>query len=122
MHLEPPAAVMEIAQQLRDRGYDAWAVGGAVRDALLGLPHADWDLATNARPDEVRRVFRRTVPIGVEHGTVGVLARDGVLYEVTTFRRDVETDGCTQWSSSPTPLKRTLGAATSQSTRSPGTP
>jgi tRNA nucleotidyltransferase/poly(A) polymerase len=93
MLLNPPPAVLDIARQLRDRGFDAWAVGGAVRDALLGLPHADWDLATNARPDEVRRVFRRTVPIGVEHGTVGVLARDGVLYEVTTFRRDVETDG-----------------------------
>jgi len=93
MHLNPPRAVIDIAQQLRDRGYDTWAVGGAVRDALLGLPHADWDLATSARPDDVRRVFQRTVPIGVEHGTVGVLARDGVLYEVTTFRRDVETDG-----------------------------
>ena len=93
MHLNPPQAVIDIARQLRDRGYDTWAVGGAVRDALLGLPHADWDLATNARPEEVRRVFKRTVPIGIEHGTVGVLARDGVLYEVTTFRRDVETDG-----------------------------
>ncbi|NJD11559.1 MAG: polynucleotide adenylyltransferase [Gemmatimonadetes bacterium] len=93
MRLNPPRAVLDIARQLRDRGYDTWAVGGAVRDALLGLPHADWDLATNARPEEVRGVFKRTVPIGMEHGTVGVLARDGVLYEVTTFRRDVETDG-----------------------------
>ena len=93
MRLTPPRAVIDIARQLRDRGYDTWAVGGAVRDSLLGLPHADWDLATNARPEEVRRVFKRTVPIGLEHGTVGVLGRDGVLYEVTTFRRDVATDG-----------------------------
>ncbi|HKJ03595.1 MAG TPA: CCA tRNA nucleotidyltransferase, partial [Longimicrobiales bacterium] len=56
-------------------------------------PSGDWDLATHARPEEVRRIFRRTVPLGVEHGTVGVLSDDGVMYEVTTFRRDVETDG-----------------------------
>jgi tRNA nucleotidyltransferase/poly(A) polymerase len=68
-------------------------VGGAVRDALLGRPHADWDLATAARPEEVRRLFKRTVPHGIEFGTVGVLDQDGVMHEVTTFRRDVQTDG-----------------------------
>lgn len=89
----PPRAVVEIAQRLDEHGYEAWAVGGAVRDALAGRRGGDWDLATDARPDQVRRLFRRTVPVGIEHGTVGVLARDGVLYEVTTFRRDVETHG-----------------------------
>jgi tRNA nucleotidyltransferase (CCA-adding enzyme) len=93
MRLAPPPAVLDIAQKLDRAGHDVWAVGGAVRDALVGGAAGDWDLATSARPDEVRRIFRRTVPIGVEHGTVGVLARDGVLYEVTTFRRDVETFG-----------------------------
>lgn len=93
MQLAPPAAVVDIARRLAAAGFEAWAVGGAVRDAVAGLSGGDWDLATNARPDEVRRVFRRTVPIGIEHGTVGVLARDGVLYEVTTFRRDVQTFG-----------------------------
>lgn len=93
MQLNPPAAVTTIAQKLHKAGHDAWAVGGAVRDALLGLPVGDWDLATSARPEEVRRIFRRTVPVGIEHGTVGVLAADGVMYEVTTFRRDVETTG-----------------------------
>lgn len=93
MDLNAPDAVLEIARKLRDRGFEAWAVGGAVRDRLLGIPHADWDLATNARPEEVRQIFRRTVPVGIEHGTVGVLARDGVMYELTTYRRDVETDG-----------------------------
>jgi tRNA nucleotidyltransferase (CCA-adding enzyme) len=93
MKLDPPAAVLEIARSLHGAGHDVWAVGGAVRDALLGGTVGDWDLATSARPEEVRRVFRRTVPIGIEHGTVGVIARDGVLYEVTTFRRDVETFG-----------------------------
>lgn len=68
-------------------------MGGAVRDAVLGRPSEDWDLATRATPAEMRRLFRRTVPLGVEHGTVGILSEDGVMYEVTTFRRDVETDG-----------------------------
>jgi tRNA nucleotidyltransferase (CCA-adding enzyme) len=93
MQLQPPAAVLDIAQKLNRAGHDVWAVGGAVRDALIGQPGGDWDLATSARPADVRRIFRRTVPIGIEHGTVGVLAEDGVLYEVTTFRRDVETSG-----------------------------
>jgi tRNA nucleotidyltransferase/poly(A) polymerase len=93
MKLHPPAAVLDIARRLDDAGRQAWAVGGAVRDALLGQSGVDWDIATDARPDEVRRIFRRTVPIGIEHGTVGVLANDDVMYEVTTFRRDVETFG-----------------------------
>jgi tRNA nucleotidyltransferase/poly(A) polymerase len=93
LQLRPPAAVLDIAQQLDRAGHDVWAVGGAVRDGLLGLPGGDWDLATSARPEQVRRIFRRTVPVGIEHGTIGVLAPDGVMYEVTTFRRDVETFG-----------------------------
>ena len=90
---DPPGGFTEVAEGLESHGHEAWAVGGAVRDAVLGETRADWDLATDARPEEVRRVFRRTVPIGVEHGTVGVLASDDVMYEVTTFRLDVETDG-----------------------------
>ena len=82
-----------ITRTLESAGYETWAVGGAIRDALMGHPSDDWDLATRARPEEMRRIFRRTVPIGVEHGTVGILSDDGVMYEVTTFRRDVETDG-----------------------------
>jgi tRNA nucleotidyltransferase/poly(A) polymerase len=88
-----PGAVRWIARTLEEAGYETWAVGGAVRDALLGRPSVDWDLATRATPKQVRRTFRRTVPIGIDHGTVGVLSRDGVMYEVTTFRKDVETDG-----------------------------
>jgi tRNA nucleotidyltransferase (CCA-adding enzyme) len=93
MQIDAPDAVHEIARKLAKAGHDVWAVGGAVRDALLGLPVGDWDLATSARPEDVRSIFRRTVPVGIEHGTVGVLASDGVMYEVTTFRRDVETTG-----------------------------
>ena len=93
VQLKVPPAVRAIAQKLEDAGFETWAVGGAVRDALLGLGGSDWDLATRARPDEVRRIFKRTIPVGIEHGTVGVLAQDGIMYEVTTFRRDVETFG-----------------------------
>jgi tRNA nucleotidyltransferase (CCA-adding enzyme) len=89
----PPGAVRWITSTLEGAGYETWAVGGAVRDALLGLPVKDWDLTTAAPPGRVRSLFPRTIPVGIEHGTVGVLARDGTLYEVTTFRRDVETDG-----------------------------
>jgi tRNA nucleotidyltransferase (CCA-adding enzyme) len=93
--LRPPTTVLEIAQRLESEGFEAWCVGGAVRDALLGETHLDWDLATSATPDEVRRVFgpRRTIPVGIEFGTVGVLDRVGAMHEVTTFRRDVKTDG-----------------------------
>lgn len=88
-----PGAVRWIARTLEEAGFETWAVGGAVRDWLSGTPTGDWDLTTKATPSEVQRLFRRTVPLGVEHGTVGVLSREGGLYEVTTFRRDVETTG-----------------------------
>ncbi len=93
--LQPPEAVLEIADGLERAGFEAWCVGGAIRDALLGHPDLDWDLATSAKPPEVRQLFghRRTIPVGVEFGTVGVLDRHGVMHEVTTFRRDVRTDG-----------------------------
>jgi tRNA nucleotidyltransferase (CCA-adding enzyme) len=91
--LEMPEAVLEIARTLEAAGHEAWCVGGALRDALLRNPHADYDLATSARPEEVQRLFRRTAAVGVKHGTVGVIDRQRVLHEVTTFRRDVATDG-----------------------------
>lgn len=90
---EAPEAVHLITRALEKAGHPTWVVGGAVRDAHLGVEHDDWDLATQARPGQVRKLFPRTVPIGIEHGTVGVLPGDGVMYEVTTFRRDVETFG-----------------------------
>lgn len=91
--LTAPAAVIDIANKLENAGFETWAVGGAVRDALLGMAGSDWDLATRARPADVQRLFKRTIPVGIDHGTVGVLAKDGDLYEVTTFRRDIETTG-----------------------------
>ena len=91
--LNPPATVRRIAERLEKAGFETWCVGGAVRDALLGHPHLDWDLATAARPEEVRKLFKRTVPVGIEFGTIGVLDINNVMHEVTTFRRDVNTDG-----------------------------
>ena len=93
VELDAPEGLLELARRLEERGHQAWAVGGAVRDELAGHHRSDWDLATDAWPREVRSLFRRTVPLGIEHGTVGVIASDGIMYEVTTFRRDVETDG-----------------------------
>jgi tRNA nucleotidyltransferase (CCA-adding enzyme) len=89
----PPEAVVEITRTLEGAGFEAWCVGGAVRDAMLGIPSQDWDLATSATPQQVRKLFRRTVPVGIEFGTIGVLDAGGVMHEVTTFRHDVETDG-----------------------------
>ncbi len=91
--LRPPGPVIDVARTLSDAGFETWCVGGAVRDALLGLAHLDWDLATAATPNQVRRLFARTIPVGIEFGTVGVLDRHGRMHEVTTFRRDVKTDG-----------------------------
>lgn len=91
--LQPPDAIREICRTLERAGHEAWCVGGAVRDALLGIKTLDWDIATSARPEEVQKIFRRTVPVGLKFGTVGVLDNAGVLHEITTFRHDVETDG-----------------------------
>ena len=91
--LAAPEDVRWITTTLEDAGFETWVVGGAIRNILLGHAAGDWDMATRATPEEIMAAFSRTVPIGIEHGTVGVLARGGTLYEVTTFRRDVETFG-----------------------------
>jgi tRNA nucleotidyltransferase (CCA-adding enzyme) len=93
--LRPTASVLSIARRLEEAGHEAWCVGGAIRDALLGGDPLDWDLATPATPEEVRELFgrRRTIPVGIEFGTVSVLDERGVAHEITTFRRDVRTDG-----------------------------
>jgi tRNA nucleotidyltransferase (CCA-adding enzyme) len=88
-----PDAVVKIATQLEAAGYETWCVGGAVRDNLLGLENHDFDLTTAAPPAEIRRLFQRTVPVGIEHGTVAVLDRANQAHEVTTFRKDIRTDG-----------------------------
>lgn len=93
--LRPTKSVLDIAGRLEAAGFEAWCVGGAIRDALAGGHPLDWDLATTATPAQVIEVFgrRRTIPVGIEFGTVSVLDDDGVAHEITTFRRDVRTDG-----------------------------
>jgi len=80
---------------LHDAGHEAVVVGGAVRDALIGRAPGDWDLATSATPAEVQGLFRRTIPTGIEHGTVTVVHGRGderVQTEVTTFRGEGSYD------------------------------
>ncbi len=88
-----PPDIQELCQRFQDAGHQAWVVGGAVRDVLLGRPHGDWDLASSARPEQVQACFRNVIPTGVEHGTVTVLWK-GEPVEVTTFRGERgHTDG-----------------------------
>src|SRR6202048_3379125 len=93
MKLNPPENVRKIAATLESAGYETWCVGGAGPGAPLRHAHLDWDLATAARPQDVQKLFKRTVPVGIEFGTLGVLDADNVMHEVTTFRKDVQTDG-----------------------------
>jgi tRNA nucleotidyltransferase (CCA-adding enzyme) len=88
-----PDSVLKIARRLEDAGFETWCVGGAIRDNLLKLENHDFDLTTAAPPDEVQRLFKRTVPVGIEHGTVAVLDAASRAHEVTTFRKDIKTDG-----------------------------
>jgi tRNA nucleotidyltransferase (CCA-adding enzyme) len=82
-----PEPVREILKTLENAGYEAFAVGGCVRDSLLGRTPKDWDITTSARPREVKALFRRTVDTGIKHGTVTVLiGKTG--YEITTYRID----------------------------------
>ena len=84
---EPRRELEFIARVFEDSDFQCWLVGGAVRDALLGRSTEDFDLATDARPKAVQRLFRRTVPTGIKHGTVSIL-RGRCRFETTTFRSD----------------------------------
>ena len=87
MKIELPRKVVLIIKNLQRHGYDAYAVGGCVRDYILNRKPEDWDITTSAKPEQVKRIFRRTVDTGIEHGTVTVLiGKDG--FEVTTYRVD----------------------------------
>jgi poly(A) polymerase/tRNA nucleotidyltransferase (CCA-adding enzyme) len=81
------AGAAEIVKTLKSRGFAAYLVGGCVRDSLLGREPSEWDITTSARPEEVGKLFAKTVPTGLDYGTVTVLLADG-RYEVTTFRSD----------------------------------
>ena len=84
-----PLSVVGVCRALRNAGYEAFAVGGAVRDAILGKVPSDWDVTTSATPNEVIALFPKTIPTGIEHGTVTVLTKESgerLPIEVTTFR------------------------------------
>lgn len=84
-----PDKVKKILRTLHEAGYEAYAVGGCVRDSLLGREPADWDITTSALPQEVKRLFSRTIDTGLQHGTVTVML-SGEGFEVTTYRLDGE--------------------------------
>ena len=89
IHIEMPEDVKDIICTLQKNGYEAYAVGGCVRDSILGRMPEDWDITISAMPEETKALFARTFDTGIEHGTVTVLkGRTG--YEVTTYRVDGE--------------------------------
>ncbi len=87
--IQLPEKVRYIIQTLKEHGYEAYAVGGCVRDSLLGRTPEDWDVTTSATPEDTKALFARTVDTGIEHGTVTVLLQ-GESFEVTTYRIDGE--------------------------------
>lgn len=87
MRIKLPQAVEEMIGQINDAGYEAYIVGGCVRDTLLQKEPNDWDITTSATPVQVKAIFKRTIDTGIQHGTVTVMKR-GQGYEVTTYRID----------------------------------
>lgn len=89
MELKIPEKAEIILHTLEEAGYEAYVVGGCVRDSILGRSPDDWDITTSAKPEEVKALFRRTVDTGLIHGTVTVML-DKEGFEVTTYRVDGE--------------------------------
>lgn len=87
--IQVPEAAGTIIKQLNTHGFEAYVVGGCVRDSLLGRVPKDWDITTSAKPEQVKEIFARTVDTGIQHGTVTVLM-EHEAYEVTTYRIDGE--------------------------------
>ena len=89
-------ASQAVCKALTDGGFQAYFVGGCVRNALLGQPVSDLDISTDARPEQTLKQAKqaglKAIPTGIDHGTITVVA-DGIPFEITTFRRDVDTDG-----------------------------
>ena len=82
-----PENVLNIIKTLNSNGYEAYIVGGCVRDSIIGKTPYDWDIATNASPDNVKNLFENTVDTGIKHGTVTVIIHNET-YEITTYRID----------------------------------
>ena len=89
MKIQLPEKVHQIITTLQEHGYEAYAVGGCVRDSILGREPDDWDITTSAAPLETKALCERTFDTGIEHGTITVLiGKEG--FEVTTYRIDGE--------------------------------
>lgn len=87
MRIDLPEKAKYIIKTITDAGYEAYVVGGCVRDSILGRTPEDWDITTSAKPEQVKELFQRTIDTGLQHGTVTVmLDREG--FEVTTYRID----------------------------------
>lgn len=84
-----PPKVNHVIDTLEEHGYEAYAVGGCVRDSLLSRTPQDWDITTSAKPHQVKEIFRHTIDTGIQHGTVTVMI-DHEGFEVTTYRIDGE--------------------------------
>ncbi|MEA3493954.1 MAG: CCA tRNA nucleotidyltransferase [Candidatus Margulisiibacteriota bacterium] len=82
-----PKNAVKIIKTLKKNGYQAYLVGGCIRDMLLGLPVLEWDITTSAKPNKVKKLFKKVVPTGIKYGTVTIIL-DKEAYEVTTFRSD----------------------------------
>lgn len=89
MKIQMPEKAADIIHQLYKEGYSAYAVGGCIRDSILGKTPSDWDITTSALPEQVKSIFPRTVDTGIQHGTVTVLMGKEA-FEVTTYRIDGE--------------------------------
>ena len=89
IQIKLPDKVKLIIDTLNDAGFEAYAVGGCVRDSILGRIPKDWDITTSAKPLQVKKLFRRTIDTGIQHGTVTVMFAD-TGYEITTYRIDSE--------------------------------
>ncbi|MBS5064595.1 MAG: CCA tRNA nucleotidyltransferase [Hungatella hathewayi] len=87
--LQIPEAAEDIIRKLNQAGFEAFVVGGCVRDTLLGRQPEDWDITTSAKPEQVKAIFGRTIDTGIQHGTVTIM-RGKAGYEVTTYRIDGE--------------------------------
>ena len=89
MNINIPEYVTEVLKRLHDGGFEAYVVGGCVRDSILGLAPDDWDVCTEAEPDEMKDCFigLRSVDTGIQHGTVTAISQ-GKPVEVTTYRID----------------------------------
>ena len=87
IQIQIPEKAKYIIETIQNAGFEAYVVGGCVRDSILGRCPEDWDITTSARPEQVKALFRRTIDTGIQHGTVTVML-DKEGFEVTTYRVD----------------------------------